>query len=115
MTQCVPTGSLASLHVYFPDPWWKTRHHKRRLFTADFVAVAAKALTPGGRWHVATDVPDYATIIAELLDAEPGLMRLEPPAEETPGHDMDYLTNFERKFRKAGKPIHRLLYEKIDY
>jgi tRNA (guanine-N7-)-methyltransferase len=108
----VPAASLQALHVYFPDPWWKTRHHKRRLFTDAFVAECPRVLRPGGRFHIATDVADYAVLMRELLADQPLLRALPPPAPGTPSHDLDYLTNFERKFRKQGLPIHRLLYER---
>ncbi len=109
----VPAGSLRAVHVYFPDPWWKNRHHKRRVFTEDFVRQCSRALSPGGILHVATDVEEYFRVMAELLAAVTELRPLPPPEEHTPEHDLDYLTNFERKFRKAGKPIHRARYERV--
>jgi tRNA (guanine-N7-)-methyltransferase len=108
----VTDESVAAVHVYFPDPWWKKRHHKRRLFTDEFAGQCARVLRPGGRLHVATDVADYAALVREVVAAQPGLRGLPPPAEHEPAHDLDYLTNFERKARKEGKPIYRLDYEK---
>jgi tRNA (guanine-N7-)-methyltransferase len=107
LPRCVATASLQAVHVYFPDPWWKKRHHKRRVFTAEFVAECARVLRPEGQLHAATDVPEYAQVMAELLANEPRLRPLPPPDENAPIHDLDYLTNFERKFRKQGKAIHR--------
>ncbi len=112
LRDCVGTGSLAALHVYFPDPWWKTRHHKRRVFTAEFVGQAVRVLRPGGRLCAATDVEGYYKLMLELLDPRTELRPLPPPEPGTPAHDLDYLTNFERKFRKQGKPIHRLTCER---
>ncbi len=109
---CVVPGSVQALHVYFPDPWWKKRHHKRRLFTADFAAVAEQVLQSGGRLHLVTDVSDYFTIITELVAQHTKLERLPPPEGHEPEHDLDYLTNFERKFRKQGLPIYRADYAK---
>lgn len=106
----VPPGSVAAVHVYFPDPWWKTRHRKRLLFTPEFADLVAAVLTPGGVLHFATDVADYFAMVTDLLRSKPAFARLAPPAEKTPAHDMDYLTNFERKFRKQGKPIYRADY-----
>ena len=106
----VQSGTVQTVHVYFPDPWWKKRHHKRRVFTPEFVAEVARVLAPGGRLLAATDVPEYAAVIAELVPAHTPLAPLPPPAEHEPEHDLDYLTNFERKFRQRGKAIHRLAY-----
>jgi tRNA (guanine-N7-)-methyltransferase len=110
----VADGSLSVLHIYFPDPWWKTRHHKRRVFTSGFTAAAVRVLALGGRLEVATDVPDYAVMVRELVAGQPALVPLAPPQPGEPRHDLDYLTNFERKFRKQGKPIHRLSYERAE-
>src|SRR5262249_2601204 len=57
--QFVQEGSVAAVHVYFPDPWWKARHKKRRVFTADFAADSARVLKPGGYFRIATDVEEY--------------------------------------------------------
>ena len=110
----VRAASLQAIHVYFPDPWWKKRHHKRRVFTAEFVAACVRVLRPGGRLLAVTDVPDYADLITELVSAETGLRPIPAPDPGEPQHDLDYLTNFERKFRKQGKPIHRGFYEKAE-
>jgi tRNA (guanine-N7-)-methyltransferase len=114
LRDCVASGSLQALHVYFPDPWWKKRHHKRRVFTAEFVGQAARVLRPGGRLCAATDVEDYYKLMLELLAPRTELRPLPPPEPGTPAHDLDYLTNFERKFRKEGKPIYRLQLERVE-
>jgi tRNA (guanine-N7-)-methyltransferase len=103
--------TVAAVHVYFPDPWWKTRHRKRLLFTPEFAEVVSQVLRPGGVLHFATDVEDYFAMVTGLLKEKPAFTRLPPPAEYAPEHDMDYLTNFERKFRKQGKPIYRARYQ----
>jgi tRNA (guanine-N7-)-methyltransferase len=110
----VATGSVQGVHVYFPDPWWKKRHHKRRVFTPKFLADCTRILAPGGRLHVATDVPEYAEIIQGMAEDQPGLVPLAVPAEHEPAHDLDYLTNFDRKFRQQGKPVHRMAYERSE-
>jgi tRNA (guanine-N7-)-methyltransferase len=112
LRDCLSAASVRAVHVYFPDPWWKTRHHKRRVFTAEFVATCGRVLRPGGRLHVATDVPEYFQVMTALMARVPGFRVLPPPPETAPAHDMDYLTNFERKFRRQGKPIHRAVYER---
>jgi tRNA (guanine-N7-)-methyltransferase len=110
----VPAGSVADVHVYFPDPWWKTRHKKRLLFTPDFADSILKVLAPGGRLHFASDVANYFTMVTDLLAGMSAFHRQPEPEAGDPRHDMDYLTNFERKFRKEGRPIHRALYEKAN-
>jgi tRNA (guanine-N7-)-methyltransferase len=111
---CLPAGSVQAVHVYFPDPWWKKRHHKRRLFTPEFARECARVLRPGGLLHAATDVEEYAHRIREAVAAQPALRPLPPPETKDPAHDLDYLTNFERKFRQQGKPVYRWRWEKSD-
>ncbi len=113
LRHCVPPGSVATLHVYFPDPWWKTRHHKRRLFTEEFAHQCARVLRRGGVLSFASDVEDYAKMVEGLVVGVPEFKPLPPPEPGTPAHDMDYLTNFERKFRKEGKAIYRMRWERV--
>ena len=108
----VADRSVHVVHVYFPDPWWKTRHRKRRLFTEEFAAQCIRVLEPAGELRLATDVPDYFAIIQTMLAGQPALRELPPPTEAAALHDMDYLTNFERKYRKEAKPIYRAAYGK---
>jgi tRNA (guanine-N7-)-methyltransferase len=111
---CVSTASLQAIHVYFPDPWWKKRHHKRRVFTAEFVRECVRVLKVGGHLYAVTDVEEYARIMDELLAEHPAMRPLLPLEPNEPTHDLDYLTNFERKFRKQGKRIHRMRYERSE-
>jgi tRNA (guanine-N7-)-methyltransferase len=108
----VPAGSVQAIHVYFPDPWWKKRHLKRRLFTAEFAAACEHVLRPGGHLHVVTDVADYHQLVRDLVAAATQLVELPAADPGTPAHDLDYLTNFERKFRKEGRAIFRASYSK---
>ena len=112
LRDCVAAASVQAVHVYFPDPWWKKRHHKRRVFTPEFAGQCERVLRPGGRLHVATDVEDYFMMVAELVPANTRLRAVPPPAPHDPTHDLDYLTNFERKFRQQGNPVYRLCYER---
>jgi tRNA (guanine-N7-)-methyltransferase len=108
----VPPDSIQAIHIYFPDPWWKKRHLKRRLFTPDFGDQCQRTLGPGGKLYIVSDVADYFAAITELLQQETRLELLPPADPKKPAHDLDYLTNFERKFRKEGRPIYRGVYEK---
>jgi tRNA (guanine-N7-)-methyltransferase len=113
LAEAVAPESLQAVHVYFPDPWWKKRHKKRLLFTAEFVAGCARALRPGGRLHLVTDVADYFTMAQELLAGQPDLREVPPPTPTAGAHPDDYLTSFERKFRQEGRPIYRTAREKV--
>jgi len=104
----IPTGSLSAIHVYFPDPWWKARHHKRRLVTAEFLVWVVRALKPGGTFHLASDVPDYFASSLELLAQEPHLTPL--PESQT----RDFITNFERKALNKGGSIHQGIWLRPD-
>ncbi len=106
----VPDHSVTIVHLYYPDPWWKRKHHKRRVFTTEFVADVQRILKPGGQLLIATDVGDYYEQVIMLMKE---FSQFQPlPAEELnePKHDLDYLTNFERKFRKQGRPVYRVSY-----
>jgi len=70
--RCLGEGSVAAFHVYFPDPWPKKRHHKRRFFRPSNVARLAEVLAPGGLLRVKTDHEGYATVIVEVVAGEPG-------------------------------------------
>ncbi len=100
----IADASLAGLHLFFPDPWPKKRHHKRRLVQPPFAALAARKLAPGGFLHAATDWPDYAAQMAEVLDAEPMLVRAA--ARERPA------TKFEQRGVKLGHEVRDLVYRR---
>jgi tRNA (guanine-N7-)-methyltransferase len=110
LARSVPPESLRSVHVYFPDPWWKARHKKRRVFAEPLVADIERTLVPEGDLHVATDVEEYFGVILDLLAGHPRFRQAPPPQPKDPEHDLDYLTNFERKYRLEGRPIWRAHY-----
>lgn len=107
--QTVP-GSIDALRIYFPDPWPKKRHHKRRLIQPEFIALAASRLVPGGLLHLATDWAPYAEWMVEVLDREPALQGLGNPYVDTPAWRPQ--THFERRGTRRGHAIYDLLYQR---
>jgi tRNA (guanine-N7-)-methyltransferase len=109
MEHLVEPDSLAGLWTFFPDPWPKQRHLKRRLVSTRFAGMAASRLRPGAEWRLATDWPDYAEQMRAVLDAEPSLEGgvVERWAERP-------VTRFERKGREAGREIVDLAYRRTD-
>jgi tRNA (guanine-N7-)-methyltransferase len=108
----VAAGSLAAVHVYFPDPWWKLRHRKRRVMNEPFLREVERTLAAGGVLHFWSDVREY---FDETLELVARCTRLGPPHEvpEQPAeHDLDYRTNFERRMRLAGLPVFRCQFNK---
>ena len=99
----VPPASLAGVHVFFPDPWPKKRHHKRRLVQPAFAALAASRLKPGGSIHVATDWEEYAQQVLEVLAATPGLVNTAQGFAPRPATRPE--TKFERRGLKLGHGV----------
>jgi tRNA (guanine-N7-)-methyltransferase len=104
----VPPDCLAGIHVFFPDPWPKKRHHKRRLLQPEFVALAASRLAPGGLLHVATDWQEYAEHVLAVLSAECLLRNTAAGFAPRPGHRPE--TKFERRGLKLGHGVWDLLF-----
>lgn len=108
LEQLIPPGGLAELWTFFPDPWPKKRHHKRRLVDPDFAGLAASRLAPGAVWRLATDWADYADQIRAALDAEPALSG--GPVERWTDRPV---TKFERKAIAAGRASTDFRYTRI--
>lgn len=105
--RCVQEQSLDAMHVYHPDPWPKKRHHRRRLFDADFVSAAARVLRDGATLSYQTDHAEYGAIIAGLLEACPALERTLD-ASQNGAHAADIVpTNFQVKYEREGRAIRR--------
>ncbi len=107
LSERVPNASLAGIRIFFPDPWPKRRHHKRRLVRPGFVALAAARLRPGGTLHMATDWADYAQQMRAVADAEPLLAG--GPIPRPPWRPV---TKFEARARAEGRDVHDFLYRK---
>jgi tRNA (guanine-N7-)-methyltransferase len=106
LERMIADGSLAALHLFFPDPWPKKRHHKRRLVQPGFAALAARKLAPGATLHAATDWPDYAEHMSDVLSRE---ALLEPARE---GFAQRPETKFETRGRRLGHPIRDLYFRR---
>ena len=106
----IAPASLAGAHIFFPDPWPKKRHHKRRLIQPEFVALLATRLAPGAYLHAATDWQEYAEQILAVLAAEPGLTNTAPGFSPRP--DYRPLTKFESRGLKLGHGVWDIIFRK---
>ncbi len=110
ITNHISDGSLDAVHVYFPDPWWKKRHFKRRIMNVVFVKQIQRVLKPSGELHFWTDVKEYFDMALETLAEATTLVGPQPVNERPAEHDLDYRTHFERRMRKHGEAVYRSLY-----
>jgi tRNA (guanine-N7-)-methyltransferase len=111
----VPHASLAAIRIFFPDPWPKRRHHKRRLVQPEFAALAASRLVPGGTMHLATDWADYAAEMRAVCSAEPLLENVSTdPAGWTPRPPWRPVTKFERRALAEGREVRDLLFRRVE-
>jgi len=107
-------ASLAAVHVYFPDPWWKKRHHKRRVMNEEFLRDVVRTLRLGGSLPFWTDVQDYFAASLDLIAGHTPLVGpLEVP-ERPAEHDLDYRTHFERRTRLGDLPVYRAEFRKSE-
>ncbi|MCL2733876.1 MAG: tRNA (guanosine(46)-N7)-methyltransferase TrmB [Actinomycetia bacterium] len=115
----LPPASLAGLRVYFPDPWPKAKHHKRRLIQPSFLALVTPLLAPGAVVHCATDWEPYAEQMLEVLEAAPGLVNRYPAGGPhggtgyAPRPDFRPMTKFERQGLAKGHVVHDLLFTRV--
>ena len=106
----IPPAALDGVHVFFPDPWPKKRHHKRRLIQPPFVALLAARMKPGAYLHACTDWEEYARQMLDVLSAEPTLANSAPGYAERPATRPE--TNFERRGLELGHRIWDLVFRK---
>ncbi len=105
-------SSLSGIQIFFPDPWPKKKHHKRRLIQAEFVHMLAEKLQSGGFLHAATDWQDYAEHILEVLSAEPLLVNQQQEGGYTPRPESRPLTKFEMRGERLGHGVWDVLFIK---
>lgn len=105
-------GSIAAVHVYFPDPWWKSRHRKRRVMTEAAIRDIERVLVPGGTLHFWTDVEEYFQTTLELIRHGSTLEGPFAVAERPAEHALDFRTHFERRMRLHSLPVYRSEFRK---
>ncbi len=109
----IPAGCLQQVHIYFPDPWPKKRHHKRRLIQAPFLHQLHRTLVPGGLVRLATDHADYFAWMQEHIAQVPDLFETLPFDRPPSAGEGELVgTNFERKYRREGRPFCALILRK---
>ena len=111
MRDMIAPGTLAAVHVFFPDPWPKKRHHKRRLIQPAMARLVAECLAPGGVLHVATDWHEYAEQILAVLGAEPLLSNPGGGFAERPANRPQ--TKFEKRGQRLGHPVRDLIFHRV--
>ncbi|UVS82648.1 tRNA (guanosine(46)-N7)-methyltransferase TrmB [Actinokineospora sp. UTMC 2448] len=111
LTRHIEPGTLAGMRIFFPDPWPKKRHHKRRLVQPDFIALAASRLAPGAVIHLATDWADYADQMLEVLSAEPRLRNQHDGWAPRP--DWRPVTKFESRANEEGRISRDLMFVRV--
>ncbi len=111
LTDCVADASLARLQLYFPDPWHKKKHHKRRIVQPDFVALCTAKLASGGILHMATDWENYADQMLQVLSAEPRLRNTA--ADYAPRPPFRPTTKFETRGERLGHGVWDLVFCKV--
>jgi tRNA (guanine-N7-)-methyltransferase len=115
LSKAISAASLEAVHVYFPDPWWKKRHRKRRVLNESSIRNLTRCLRPGGRFHFWTDVLDYFENTVELIAEIAPILGIPIPEDEiAAAHDLDYRTHFERRSRQNQIPVYRVRYIKRD-
>ncbi len=114
LEQRIPDGSLTRVLLFFPDPWHKTRHHKRRIVQPEFVSLVARKLHPGGHFHMATDWQPYAEHMLAVMRAAPGFRNTSPAGDYVERPAYRPVTRFERRGQRLGHGVYDLIFERTD-
>jgi tRNA (guanine-N7-)-methyltransferase len=112
LEQMIPDESLTEVLLYFPDPWPKKRHHKRRIVQPAFAALVATKLRPGGLFRLATDWAPYAEYMLEVLGQHPSFVNTSPTGDYIPRPDSRRQTKFERRGERLGHEVFDLAYRR---
>jgi len=113
LARCLPEASLDRVLLFFPDPWPKKRHHKRRIVQRDVVEQLARTLRPGGLLHLATDWEHYALHMLEVMGGTASFRNRAGPGNAAPRPDYRPVTKFEQRGRRLGHGVWDLLFERV--
>ena len=111
---CLPDASVDCLQLFFPDPWHKKKHHKRRILQLEFLARVGRVLKPGGLFHMATDWEPYAEQALETLNAAPGFENVSASGDYVPRPESRPITKFERRGERLGHGVWDLMFRRTD-
>jgi tRNA (guanine-N7-)-methyltransferase len=114
LADCIEDGSLARVQLFFPDPWHKKKHHKRRIIQPDFVQNLRTKLAVGGIFHMATDWENYAQHMLAVMSAAPGFVNLSALGDFVPRPEQRPLTKFEQRGHRLGHGVWDLMFEKVN-
>ena len=114
LREIIPNESLSDVHIYFPDPWWKKAHRKRRIVRPDVVQMIEARLKPNGKLHFWTDVKEYFDSGVEIVKLSTHLSGPYSVLERPAANDLDFRTHFERRTRLGDKPVYRPYFVKAD-
>lgn len=113
LEKTIPSSIVSRVHVYFPDPWWRNKHKKRRVLNDQTLQDIQRVLVDGGEFHFWTDVLDYYEHICGQVMDETALQGPRYVPEPTATHSMDYTTHFERRARLNSQPVYRAVFQKF--
>lgn len=114
LADCIPDASISTVQLFFPDPWHKKKHHKRRIVSPEFVETIRQKLTIGGVFHMATDWENYAECMLEDMSSAAGYNNLSENNDFVPRPDSRPLTKFENRGQRLGHGVWDLQFERID-
>ena len=112
LADCIPENSLTTVQLFFPDPWHKKKHHKRRIVQPDFITLVYNKLKPEGIFHLATDWQDYADYMLQTMDNAPGFTNLAGVGNVSSKPNYRPTTKFEQRGQKLGHQVSDLLYQR---
>jgi tRNA (guanine-N7-)-methyltransferase len=113
LANCIPDNSLSRLQLFFPDPWHKKRHHKRRIVQPEFVEKLRSKLAIGGVFHMATDWENYGEYMLEIMSVAPGYKNLSSTSDFVPRPEQRPLTKFEQRGQRLGHGVWDLMFERV--